>query len=114
MIGLNTAFKMANSEGSDVVLIANAPDGQVAHYLMGTFGKTTRCNLVLSAEIPQNIDHVIIYSEYPDLAGRAYIEKSDKVLFMDDWSDVRRTLEQFHPSGARVAVLPGAEIQYCR
>ncbi len=114
MIGLNTAFKVANPEGSDVVLIANAPDGQVAHYLMGTFGKTTRCNIVLSAKIPQNIDHVIIYSEYPDLAGRAYIEKSDKVLFMDNWGDVREALEQFHPSGARVAVLPGAEIQYCR
>ncbi len=114
MIGLNTAFKMANPEGSDVVLLANAPDGQVAHYLMGTFGKTTRCNLVLSSEIPQNIDHVIVYSEYPDLAGRVYIEKSDKVLFMDNWGDVLEALEQFHPSGARVAVLPGAEIQYCR
>jgi hypothetical protein len=57
---------------------------------------------------------VIIYSEYPDLAGRAYIEKSDKVLFMDNWDDVLRALEKFHPSGARVAVIPGAEIQYCR
>ena len=39
MIGLNTAFKVANSEGSDVVLIANAPDGQVTHYLLGAFEK---------------------------------------------------------------------------
>ena len=114
MIGLNTAFKVANSEGSDVVLIANAPDGQVTHYLLGTVGKTTRCNIALAARVPQNVDHVIIYSEYPDIAGRAYIEQSDKVLFMDNWDDVRKALEQFHPSGARVAVLPGAEIQYCR
>ena len=114
MIGLNTAFKVANAEGGDVVLIANAPDGQVTHYLLGTVGKTTRCNIALAARVPQNVGHVIIYSEYPDLAGRAYIEKSDKVLFMDNWDDVRRALEKFHPSGARVAVLPGAEIQYCR
>jgi nickel-dependent lactate racemase len=113
MIGLNTAFKVANSEGSDVVLIANAPDGQVTHYLLGAVGKTTRCNIALAARVPQNVSHVIIYSEYPDLAGRAYIEQSDKVLFMDNWDDVRKALEQFHPSGARVAVLPGAEIQYC-
>ena len=113
MIGLNTAFKVANPAGGDVVLIANAPDGQVTHYLLGTCGKTTRSNIALAAKVPQNVDHVIIYSEYPDLAGRAYIEKSDKVLFMDNWGDVRRALEQFHPSGARVAVLPAAEIQYC-
>jgi nickel-dependent lactate racemase len=114
MIGLNTAFKVANPEGSDVVLIANAPDGQVTHYLLGTFGKTTRGNIELSASIPQNVNHVIVYSEYTDLAGRAYIEKSDKVLFMDNWGDVREALEQFHLAGARAAVLPSAEIQYCR
>ena len=114
MICLNTAFKVTNPGGSDVVLIANAPDGQVAHYLLGTFGKRTRCNIALAAKVPQNVNHVIIYSEYPDLAGRVYIEKSDKVLFMDNWGDVRKALEQFHPSGAKVAVLPGAEIQYCR
>lgn len=114
MIGLNTAFKVANPKGSDVVLIANAPDGQVTHYLLGTVGKTTRCNIALAARVPKKVSHVIIYSKYPDLAGRAYIEKSDKVLFINNWGEVRKTLEQFHPSGARVAVLPGAEIQYCR
>ncbi len=113
MIGLNTAFRAASPEGSDVVLIANAPDGQVTHYLLGTFGKTTRGNIALVAKVPQNVNHVIIYSEYPDIAGRAYIEKSDKVLFMDDWGDVLKALEKFHPAETRVAVLPSAEIQYC-
>jgi len=114
MLCLNTASRVVRPEGGDVVLIANAPDGQVTHYLMGTFGKTTRGNIVLSAKIPQNVNHVIVYSEYPDLAGRAYIEESAKVMFMDDWGDVVKALEQFHPAEARVAVLPSAEIQYCK
>jgi nickel-dependent lactate racemase len=113
MIGLNTAFQIANPKGCDVVLIANVPDGQVTHYLLGTFGRTTRGNIPLVARIPQRVNHVFVYSEYPDLAGRAYIEQSDKVSFMDDWCSVVRALEQLHPDGARVAVLPSVEIQYC-
>jgi nickel-dependent lactate racemase len=112
MIGLHTAFKAVNPRGGDVVLISNAPDGQVTHYLLGAFGKTTRGNIALEAKVPEHVDHVIIYSEYPDLAGRAYIEKSDKILFLDDWDEVLQALRRFHPEGAEVAVLPNSEIQY--
>jgi nickel-dependent lactate racemase len=112
MIGLHTAFQAVDPRGGDVVLVSNAPDGQVTHYLLGTFGKGTRGNIALEAKVPERVGHVIIYSEYPDLAGRAYIEKSDKVLFLDDWDEVLQTLRRFHPEGAEVAVLPNAEIQY--
>jgi nickel-dependent lactate racemase len=113
MIGLFTAFKVIKPEGGDVVLVSNAPDGQVTHYLLGTFGKRTRGNIELEAKIPENVNHVIIYDEYPDLAGRAYIEKSDKVLFMDNWDEVIGALKQFHGAEAKIAVLPNTEIQYC-
>jgi len=76
MIGLNTAFSAVGDNGGDVVLIANAPDGQVTHYLMGNFGKTISGKLKLLAKVPQNVNHVIIYTEYPDVAGRGYIEES--------------------------------------
>ncbi|MBN1862063.1 MAG: DUF2088 domain-containing protein [Dehalococcoidales bacterium] len=114
MIGLHTACKAARLPGSDIVLIANAPDGQVTHYLLGCFGRNTRGNIPLAAKIPDHVNHVIVYSEYPDLAGRAYVEESEKVSFMHDWADVVRALERFHPDGAKVAVLPSAEIQHCR
>jgi len=113
MIGLNTAFKVISDKGGDVVLIANAPDGQVTHYLLGTFGRTIRGNMELEAKIPQNVNHVIVYTEYPDIAGQVYIEKSDKVLFMDNWDNVLKTLQEFHGAGTKVAVYPDAEIQYC-
>ena len=112
MIGLNTAFKAVNPEGGDVVLIANAPDGQVTHYLLGTFGRTTRANIPLVAKVPEHVRHVIIYSEYSDIAGRAYIEKSDKVLFMNNWAEVVAALERFNKPDVGVAVLPSADIQY--
>jgi len=112
MIGLHTAFGAVNPEGGDVVLISNAPDGQVTHYLMGDFGRTTAGNLKLQIKIPQNVNHVIVYTDYPDVAGRGYIEMSDKVLFVDSWADAVKALQQFHKGSARIAVLPGADIQY--
>ena len=113
MIGLNTAFSAISPKGGDIVLIANAPDGQVTHYLMGSFGKTTSGKLKLQVKIPQYVNHLIIYSEYPDVAGRGYIEQLDKVLFMSNWNDVLRFLQEFHGANAKVAVYPDAEIQYC-
>lgn len=112
MIGLNTAFSAVGDKDGDVVLIANAPDGQVTHYLMGNFGKTTSGKLKLPAKVPQNVNHVIIYSEYPDVAGRGYIEESTKVLFVSNWDDALQALQQFHRAETKVAVLPNGEIQY--
>jgi len=110
--GLHTAFSAVSDKGGDVVLIANAPDGQVIHYLMGNFGKTTSGKLKLQAKVSQKVNHMIIYAEYPDVAGRGYIEASDKVLFVNNWDDALQTLQQFHRAETKVAVLPNAEIQY--
>jgi len=114
MIGLHTAFGAVSDKGGDIVLIANAPDGQVTHYLMGNFGKTTGGKLKLQAKIPPKVNHVIIYTEYPDVAGRGYIEASDTVLFVNNWDEAIQALQQFHRAGTKVAVLPSAEIQYFR
>ena len=87
--------------------------GILGGYLLGISGRTTRCNMPIAARIPSQIRHVIIFSEYPDLAGRCYIECSEKVSFIDNWDNVLKTLEELHPGKARVAVLPNVEIQYC-
>lgn len=113
MIGLDTAASALNGRGGDVVVIANAPDGQVTHYLMGPFGQASAGALRLLVRIPRHVNHAIVYSEYPDLAGQGYVEKSDKVLFMNEWSQVVQALREFHGDKAKVAVYPNAEIQYC-
>ncbi len=113
IVGLDTAFRAISPNGGDVIFIANAPDGQVTHYLLGSFGKTTAGVLRFQVRIPRYVNHVIIYSEYPDVAGRGYIEESDKVLFMNNWDGVLRALQEFHSAEAKVAVYPGADIQYC-
>jgi hypothetical protein len=113
-VGLGTAFRATNPHGGDVILIANAPDGQVTHYLMGTFGRPTAGKLGFRVKVPQHVNRVCIFSEYPDVTGRDYIEESDKVFFTNTWDDV---LEMFKNSGGtntKVAVYPSADIQYNR
>ena len=114
MFGLaNPCFSAVSDKPRDFVIIANAPDGQVTHYLVGILGKTIGGRLKLRVEIPQYVNRVIVYTEYPDVASRGYIEQSDKVLFVNNWADVIALLQQFHGTEAKVAVYPNADIQCC-
>ncbi len=107
-LGLRIAFSALSSGGRDVILIANTPEGQVTHYLAGCpFGNTRR-----QGPLPENLNHLIVYTEYPDLAGRGWFVESNKVLFLHRWNDVLQVLQEFHGADTKVAVYPNAEIQY--
>ena len=92
-VGLGTAFKALGPQGGDVVLIANAPDGQVTHYLLGAFGNTPAGEMSFQVRVPPHINRVCIFSEYTDVAGQNYIEKSDKISFTNNWDDVLEMLQ---------------------
>jgi len=111
--GLITAFPAVTGKGGDVILICNAPEGQVTHYLMSSFGKTIGGKLRLQIGLPSHVNHLIVYTEYPDIAGRGYFKESNKVLFMSSWDDVLQVLQELHGDNAKVAVYPNADIQYC-
>jgi nickel-dependent lactate racemase len=111
--GLMVAFPSINKHGGDVVLIANAPDGQATHYLMGPFGNSIAGKLRLQMKIPDNVNHLIIYNEYPELASGRYLEDTGKVIMMQNWAEVMALLKQNHGAGTKVAVYPDADIQYC-
>ncbi len=111
--GLLVAFPAVRKEGGDVVLIANAPEGQMTHYLMGPFGNEIGGKLQLRMKIPENVNRLIIYSEYPELASRNYLEDDGRVVMAHDWDDVLKLLEKSHGSGTKVAVYPNADMQYC-
>ena len=110
--GLLIAFPSVKQSGGDVVLIANAPEGQATHYLMGPFGNSIAGQLRLQMQVPSNLNHLIIYSEYPELASRKYLEDTDRVIMMHDWAEVMKRLEKKHGSRAKAAVYPNADIQY--
>ena len=110
--GLLIAFPSVKKSGGDVVLIANAPEGQATHYLMGPFGNTIAGQLRLQMKVPSNVNRLIVYNEYPEFASRQYLEDTDRVIMAQDWAEVIKLLEKKHGPGAKAAVYPNADIQY--
>jgi len=111
-IGLSIAYLAINKNGGDVVLIANEPSGQVVHYLLGPFGENSFGPLHQRSGIPPHVKKVIVFTEYPDLAGRGWFANSDKIVFLHKWNDVLKVLETDYPGKASIAVFPNSEIQY--
>jgi nickel-dependent lactate racemase len=111
--GLLVAFPSVSQRGGDVVLIANAPEGQMTHYLMGPFGNEIGGKLQLKIKIPENVKRLIIYNEYPELASRYYLEDTEKVIMMHDRAEVLKRLGEGRGPGTKVAVYPNADMQYC-
>lgn len=111
-IGLGIAYPAVKQEGGDIVLIANSPEGQVTHYLLGPFGDTSWGPQRQISTLPDHINRLIVFTEYPDPASRSWFPKTDRVLFLHKWEDVLRVLQESHGPVAEVAVFPNAEIQY--
>lgn len=110
-IGLGIAYPAVSTEGGDIVLIANAPEGQVTHYLIGPFGKTTWAKQPWRSKIPQYVNHLIVYNEYPH-RGSSWLGEDDKILYLNRWDDVMELLQKSHGADTKVAVYPNADIQY--
>ncbi len=111
---LNIAYASINTKGGDVVLIVNEPAGQIVHYLYGAFGGASFGPEHLFKKVPPNVNKVIIYTTYPDLANRDSYPISEKVTFLHKWDEVLKILETDYPSSANVAIFPYAEMQYTR
>jgi nickel-dependent lactate racemase len=112
--GLPIAYPAVNKEGGDIILVANSPEGPALHYLYAGshFGRIIQAKQGLRRSIPQHINHLIIYTEYPD-AKWNHFEEPDKALLMYKWDDVLKLLQKSHGADTKVAVYPNAEIQYC-
>jgi nickel-dependent lactate racemase len=111
--GLEMAFPAVKKEGGEVVLVGNAPEGHVAHYLGGPWGKTYRGKLQMQCGLADNIRRLIIYNEYPDLTIYGFFANPEKVQVISKWDEVLELLRKKYPGSAKVAVYPNADIQYC-
>jgi nickel-dependent lactate racemase len=113
-MGSVIAYPALSQKGGDIVVLANAPEGMVVHYLLGPWGNACLGPEGQQTHVPKKVKRLIIYSEYPDLAGRGWFPDSEKVMYSRQWSEVLKILEEDYPSSARVAVFPNAEIQYAK
>jgi lactate racemase len=111
---LSIAYPAIGEKGGDIVLVANEPGGQIVHYMFGSFGCESCGPEYKMKVLPAKLRRLIVYTKYHDIASRSTFPKSEKVIFLDKWSDVLKILEADYPASASVAVFPYAEMQYTR
>ena len=99
-------------EGEDFVLIANAPTGQVTHYVHGRWGTEVFGDLYLA---PPNIldkaGRIILFSEYHERQPWLELVPPEKTVKVRTWEEVIEELKNKHKGKAKVAVYPDATIQ---
>jgi nickel-dependent lactate racemase len=113
VIALKVASQLLEKSSGDVVLIINAPDGQVTHYLRRGFGKTVGGRLWSPiTKLPQGVRRLLVVSDYPDLAGWEMFAPVNQIIWKRNWREALDDLEANYGGRARVAILPDATIQY--
>ncbi|MEM3693289.1 MAG: lactate racemase domain-containing protein [Candidatus Bathyarchaeia archaeon] len=98
-------------KGGSVVLIANAPDGQVTHYLYGKFGKRKWGYVRPPPTSLEKVGKLIIFSEYPLKDPFLPIADPEEMIWIRHWKEVLEELKNRHGERARVAIYPNADAQ---
>ncbi len=111
--GAITGFASLKGSGGDLVLISNAPEGHVTHYLFGNWGSLGVDGLRLVVQLPPQVERLIIFNEHMDRTAAGYFAPDEKVLLLDTWDEVLKVLRERRGDAAKVAIYSSAEIQYC-
>lgn len=107
-IGMWPAYNSVKEDGS-IVLVANAPDGDINHWIFGRHGKHRGARLWNPQRHPLvRGSRLIIYSPYKERTHDTKIGLPDQTTWLRRWDEVIETLKAEHGSRAKVAVLPDA------
>lgn len=95
-----------------IVLVVNAPEGQVCHYLIRSFGKDYGGEFYMRMGPPPPGLKVIVCSRYPDRTMCDLFAPIEAVTVTRDWGETLALLEEEFPGEASVAVIPDGTMQY--
>ncbi len=110
-ISIFAALRSIKLPGGTVVMIMNAPEGQVVHYLMGTFGKGYGGRHYTKRSIPPALK-VIVLNPLKDLTCVNLFGDVQTVTLVKSWGEVMEELRAGYPDGAKVAVYPDGTMSY--
>ncbi len=110
-VSVPVAIRSLGLEGGTLVMIINAPEGQIVHYLMRSFGKEYGGRLYADRTLPPQFK-VIVLNPLRDLTCVDMFTKAHAVTWASNWGEVLKELRELHPDGAKVAVYPDATTQY--
>ena len=116
-IALLLSLMLLKPREGTAVLISDAPEGQVPHYVMRAWGSeyggrhyTPRAKGFLQRLMRK----LIVMAPYPDRTSLDLISHSDDAIFVKTWPEVLAILEKDFPNKAKVAVVQDGTMQYLK
>jgi len=104
-------------KGGTLVLVSDAPEGQVPHYVMRAWGNDyggRHYQPRARGFVSHLMKKLIVMAPYPDRTGLDLICHPDDAVIVKTWPEVLAILENDFPAQARVAVVPDGTMQYLK
>ncbi len=108
---------MIRPKEGTMVLISDAPEGQVPHYVMRAWGSDYGGRHYAPRPkgfVRHLMKSLVVMAPYPDRTGLDLICHPDDATFVKTWSEVLALLEKDYPGPARIAVIPDGTMQYLK
>jgi hypothetical protein len=93
------------------VVVANAPEGQVVHYLLGRFGQEYGGRQHPVSAVPESVN-LIVQAPHYDRTFMDWFSNPEVVTRTRNWNETLEQLKHTHGPGSRVAVVPSATMAY--
>lgn len=106
------ALSTVSFDGGTIVLVVDAPEGQVCHYLIRSFGKDFGGECYIPRGAPPEGVKVVVCSRYPDRTMCDLFASPESVSVATGWDETLELLKRDYPEGASVAVIPDGTMQY--
>ncbi len=100
---------------STVVLIADAPEGQVPHYVMRAWGSDyggRHYSPKAPGFIPLLMKKLVVLNPRPDRTSLDLVCHIDDAVVVKTWDEVLAILEKDYPEPPRVGVIPDGTMQF--
>jgi len=110
-LAVQVGGRALGENGGTIVVIANSPEGQVPHYLVGRFGQDYGGRLYPVAAVPSHIK-IIIQSPQWDKTVADWFSNPESITFTRSWAETLDILEKKFGPGTKTAVIPQATMIY--
>jgi nickel-dependent lactate racemase len=94
-----------------LIIIADAPEGQVPHYLLGRFGRNYGGRQYPVTAIPTDLSLIII-APHMNKTFADWFTNPETIMWMKNWERALDYLRHSYGPGTKVAVIPNATMQY--
>jgi nickel-dependent lactate racemase len=116
-IAMGLALGLMKPKEGTCVLISDAPEGQVTHYVFGPWG-TDYGGRQFSGTLRDNIERfmrkLVVMAPQPSPASLGWFAREDNSTVVKTWPDVMSIIEKDYPEKPKVAVVQDGTMQYLK